>query len=98
MFHSLNRYYLQAIASKQSGALKVFVNAKMFNTTLNGKISSRIVTEVQEIEISSVIVPETTVSSFDNILSNVFLTPIVSFRLFYMEILRLLMAHKKYKK
>jgi hypothetical protein len=52
---------LQAIASKTSGALKIDLNAKMYNTNLNGNTSAMVKTEIQDVEISSVIVPETTV-------------------------------------
>jgi hypothetical protein len=42
------------------------LNAKMFNTNLNGKTSAMVKTEVQEIEIMSTIVPETTVLKIFN--------------------------------
>ncbi len=52
---------MQAIASKTSGALKIDLNAKMYDTNLNGNTSAMVKTEIQDVEISSVIVPETTV-------------------------------------
>lgn len=54
-------YFYKLVASKQGGSLTVAANAKMFNSKLNGKISSMVKTEVQEIEITSTIVKETTV-------------------------------------
>ena len=54
-------YYLQAIASKTGGGLTISLNAKMYNSTLNGKTSSMVKTEVQKITVSSTIVQETTV-------------------------------------
>ena len=54
-------YYIKLVASKSGGALTVSANAKMFNSKLNGKISSMVKTEVQEIEISSNVIPEKTV-------------------------------------
>ena len=57
-------YYLQAIASSTVGSLKISLNAKMYNTTLNGKMSAMIKTEEQVIEINSTVVQETNVSAF----------------------------------
>lgn len=54
-------YYLQAIASKRGGGLSINLNTKMYNSTLNGKTSSMVKTEVQAINIQSKIIQETTV-------------------------------------
>ena len=61
-------YYIKVVASKQGGSLKLSVNAKMYNSSLNSKVSSFIKTEVQDIEITSTIVTEKTVT-----IKNVFL-------------------------
>jgi hypothetical protein len=55
------RYYLQAIASKINGGLSINLNAKMYNSTLRGTVSSFIKTEKQSVSISSKIIKETTV-------------------------------------
>lgn len=59
-----SRYYLQAIASKQGGLLNCDLNAKMYTTSLAGKTSSMVKVETQEIEVSSTIIPETSVNRF----------------------------------
>ncbi len=55
---------MEAIASRTNGGLYIDVNTKMLDTTLCGKVSSMVKTEVQEIEIASTVVPETTVRYF----------------------------------
>ena len=55
-------YYLQAIATTSNGFLKLNLNAKMYNSTLNGKTSAMVKTETQIVDINSVIVQQTTVS------------------------------------
>ena len=67
------RYYIEAVASKQGGGLKFDLNVKMFTSTLNGKVSYMVKTEVQEVEISSVIVPESTVRKLYTIYIIIFL-------------------------
>jgi hypothetical protein len=54
---------LSAVASKQGGLLNFDLNAKMYSTSLSGKVSAMVQTETQEIEVSSKIIPETIVKS-----------------------------------
>ena len=54
-------YYLQAIASAFKGSFYINLNTKLYNSTLNGKVSSMIKTEEQKIDITSTIIQETTV-------------------------------------
>lgn len=53
---------MQAIASRKNGGLMLNVNVKMMNSSLNGKTSSMVKTEIQEIEVQSTIAKETTVT------------------------------------
>ena len=54
-------YYLQAIASAFKGSFYINLNTKMYNSTLNGKVSSMVKSEEQKIDITSTIIQETTV-------------------------------------
>ena len=46
------------IASKQLGSLNLAVNVRMLQTALTGQVSAFVFNEMQEIEISSNIVPQ----------------------------------------
>ena len=96
------RYYLEAVSSRQGGGLKLNINTKMYSTTLNGKTSKMVKTEIQEIEISSTVIPESFVSGFF-IISHLILT--IKINLFLLRILittvylwLLLMALVRYNK
>ena len=52
---------MTAVASKQGGLLDCDLNLKMYSTSLFGKVSAMVQTETQEIEVSSIIIPETIV-------------------------------------
>ena len=62
-FHSSDlRYYFQVTASRSIyGGISIQLNAKMYNSTLNGVASSMIKTEQQQIWIQSTAIPEATV-------------------------------------
>lgn len=50
------------IASKRAGKLNFTLNAKMLKTNLIDTVSDNVINEIQEIEISSTIVPESFVN------------------------------------
>lgn len=57
-------YFFQAVASRSTGLLSLAINGKMFSTSLTNQSSAYVTNEVQEIEISSNIFPESYVSLF----------------------------------
>jgi hypothetical protein len=60
-YFELLSHYFEVVASSSSG-LRIQLNAKMLDTVLVDTVSSNVLNEVQEIEISSDIIKESFVS------------------------------------
>lgn len=55
---------MEVVGSKKKGNFSLAINAKMFDTTLTDKVTSNVLNEIQEVEISSVITMESYVCFF----------------------------------
>ncbi|CAF0756351.1 unnamed protein product [Brachionus calyciflorus] len=58
-----NKYYIEAVSSRQGGSLSIAINAIMLDTYLTDSVSNLVTNEIQEIEINSTLIPESYVIS-----------------------------------